>query len=193
MATAYGALAGSHQLWRIDPDSGPACPYAGTGGELIRGRAARVGPARPAERYNGLLESALFRGQRDELRPVCRGSRDRNDSRYGRVRLRRRGRRGGRGSAPASDRNRGRRSGTLHRRLVQLGAFGPERWLPDDMSRRHEESPGAGWRSRRANGEYSGRKGLWHVSTSRSRARDFGLSKIGRRRFWTSQRLDWEL
>ena len=36
VATAYGALAGSHQLWRIDPDSGPACPYAGTGGELIR-------------------------------------------------------------------------------------------------------------------------------------------------------------
>ena len=36
MATAYGALAGSRQLWRIDPDSRAAWPYAGTGGESIR-------------------------------------------------------------------------------------------------------------------------------------------------------------
>ena len=32
----FAAMAGSHQLWRIDPGSGAAWPYAGTGGESIK-------------------------------------------------------------------------------------------------------------------------------------------------------------
>jgi len=33
--TLYVAMAGSHQLWTIDPGTGAAAPYAGTGGENI--------------------------------------------------------------------------------------------------------------------------------------------------------------